>query len=151
MVWFIELLLYQRIMTLSSPPDPSGFIADLGIERTMWKPGQSRLELTLTEDHLNKGGVAHGGIHMVLLDSALGSALVASLKVEEWCATTQLSTSFLAPARPGERLVAEGRVVRRGKHVAHLAGEVRVGDQVVATATGTWAIWSSRPPSLNGN
>ena len=50
---------------------------------------------------------------------------------------------FLAPARPGERLVAEGRVVRRGKHVAHLAGEIKVGDRLIATATGTWAIWSS--------
>ena len=85
---------------------------------------------------------------MVMLDSALGSALVASLKVEEWCATTQLSTSFLAAARPGERLIAEGRVVRRGKHVAHLSGEVKVGERVVATGTGTWAIWSTRPPSL---
>ena len=84
-------------------------MADLGVERTLWTPGASRLELTLTEDHLNKGGVAHGGIHMMLLDSALGSALVASLKVEEWCATAQLSTSFLAAARPGERMVAEGR------------------------------------------
>ena len=107
------------------------------------------MELTLTEDHLNKGGAAHGGIHMILLDSALGGALVASLKVEEWCATTQLSTSFLAAAYPGERLVAEGRVVRRGKHVAHLAGEVKVGERLVATATGTWAIWSSCPPSLS--
>ncbi|RJU89403.1 MAG: PaaI family thioesterase [Candidatus Poseidoniales archaeon] len=135
-------------MTLSSPSEPTGFVAELGIERTLWTPGASRLELTLSEAHLNKGGVAHGGVHMVMLDSALGSALVASLKVEEWCATTQLSTSFLAAARPGERLVAEGRVVRRGKHVAHLAGEVKVGDRVVATASGTWAIWSSRPPSL---
>ena len=125
-----------------------GYMADLGVERTLWKPGASRLELTLTEDHLNKGGVAHGGIHMMLLDSALGSALVASLKVEEWCATAQLSTSFLAAARPGERMVAEGRVLRRGKNVAHLAGEVKVGERLVASATGTWAIWSSRPPSL---
>ena len=135
-------------MTLSSPPEQIGYMAELGVERTLWKPGVSRLELTLTENHLNKGGVAHGGIHMILLDSALGSALVASLKIEEWCATTQLTTSFLAPARPGERLVAEGRVVRRGKHVAHLAGEVKVGDRLVATASGTWAIWSNRPPSL---
>ena len=65
-------------MTLSSPPEPIGYMAELGVERTLWTPGQSRLELTLTEDHLNKGGVAHGGIHMILLDSALGSALVAS-------------------------------------------------------------------------
>ncbi|MGB1234016.1 MAG: PaaI family thioesterase, partial [Poseidonia sp.] len=121
-------------MTLSSPPEMIGYMAELGVERTLWKPGASRLELTLTEDHLNKGGVAHGGIHMMLLDSALGSALVASLKVEEWCATAQLSTSFLAAARPGEHMVAEGRVVRRGKNVAHLAGEVKVGERLVASA-----------------
>ena len=66
-------------MTLSSPPEMIGYMAELGVERTLWKPGTARRELTLTEDHLNKGGVAHGGIHMILLDSALGSALVASL------------------------------------------------------------------------
>ena len=136
-------------MTLSSPPEPIGYVAELGVERTLWTPGASRLELTLTDDHLNKGGAAHGGIHMILLDSALGGALVASLMVEAWCATTQLSTSFLAAAYPGERLVAEGRVVRRGTHVAHLAGEVKVGERLVASAPGTWARWSSRPPSLS--
>ena len=107
-----------------------GYMADWAWSALRWKPGTSRLELTLTEAHLNKGGVAHGGIHMMLLDSALGSALVASLKVEEWCATAQLSTSFLAAARPGERMVAEGRAVRRGKNVAHLAGEVKVGERL---------------------
>ena len=70
-------------MTLSSPPEPIGYVAELGVKRTLWTPGASRLELTLTDDHLNKGGAAHGGIHMILLDSALGGALVASLKVEE--------------------------------------------------------------------
>ena len=44
-----------------------GYMAELGVERTLWTPGASRLELTLTGDHLNKGGVAHGGIHMMLL------------------------------------------------------------------------------------
>ena len=63
-------------MTLSSPPEPIGYVAELGVERTLWTPGSSRLELTLKEDHLNKGGVAHGGIHMMLLDSALGSCLL---------------------------------------------------------------------------
>ena len=58
-------------MTLSSPPEMIGYMAELGVERTLWTPGASRLELTLTEDHLNKGGVAHGGIHMMLLLSLI--------------------------------------------------------------------------------
>jgi len=79
----------------------------------------------VTPLHLNKGGAAHGGLLTTMLDMALGGALVASLKEEEWCATTQLVTSFLDAAKVGDRLVAEGRVVRRGRHVAHLAGQVR--------------------------
>lgn len=120
----------------------------LGIERTAWSPGHTCLEVTVAQDHLNKGGAAHGGLMTVLLDGALGGALVSTLPVTSWCATTQLTTSFLDAARFGERLVATGRVVRRGRHVAHLAGEVRVGERVVASAVGTWAIWDTRPPSM---
>lgn len=120
----------------------------LGIERTAWSPGHTCLEVTVAQDHLNKGGAAHGGLMTVLLDGALGGALVSTLPVTSWCATTQLTTSFLDAARLGERCVATGRVVRRGRHVAHLAGEVRVGERVVASAVGTWAIWDTRPPSM---
>ncbi len=135
-------------MTLSSAPEPTGMALALGIERTAWSPGHTCLEVTVTPDHLNKGGAAHGGLMTVLLDAALGGALVSTLPVTSWCATTQLTTSFLAAARLGERLVATGRVVRRGRHVAHLAGDVRVGERVVASAVGTWAIWDERPPSM---
>lgn len=135
-------------MTLSSPPEPTGMTLALGIERTAWSPGHTCLEVTVAQDHLNKGGAAHGGLMTVLLDGALGGALVSTLPVTSWCATTQLTTSFLDAARLGERLVATGRVVRRGRHVAHLAGEVRVGERVVASAVGTWAIWDARPPSM---
>lgn len=135
-------------MTLSSAPEPTGMALALGIERTAWSSGHTCLEVTLTPDHLNKGGAAHGGLMTVLLDGALGGALVSTLPVTSWCATTQLTTSFLDVARLGERLVATGWVVRRGRHVAHLAGEVRVGERVVASAVGTWAIWDARPPSM---
>ena len=135
-------------MTLSAAPEPTGMALALGIERTAWSPGHTCLEVTVAQDHLNKGGAAHGGLMAVLLDGALGGALVSTLPRTSWCATTQLTTSFLDAARLGERLVATGRVVRRGRHVAHLAGEVKAGERVVASAVGTWAIWDERPPSM---
>ena len=136
-------------MTLSPAPEPTGMSLALGIERTAWSPGHTCLEVTVTPDHLNKGGAAHGGLMTVLLDAALGGALVSTLPLSSWCATTQLTTSFLDAARQGERLQATGRVVRRGRHVAHLAGEVRAGERVIASAVGTWAIWDARPPSMS--
>ena len=59
-------------MTLSSAPEPTGMALALGIERTAWSPGHTCLEVTVTPDHLNKGGAAHGGLMTVLLDAALG-------------------------------------------------------------------------------
>ncbi len=132
----------------SPPPEPSGIAAALGLAVTTWRPGHCTVEVTVEPIHLNKGGAAHGGLLTTMLDMALGGALVASLKEQEWCATTQMVTSFLDAAKQGDRLVAEGRIVRRGRHVAHAAGHVRCAGRDVASASGTWAIWSTRPPSL---
>ncbi len=47
---------------------------------------------------------------------------------------------------PGAELVASGKIVRRGKNVAHLFGEIIDGDGVVhANATGVWTIWNNKP------
>ena len=86
----------------------------------------------------------------MMLDMALGGALVSILPKEEWCATTQLSVSFISAARPGEEITANGRVVKRGKHVAHLEGKISTDSgRVVASATGTWAIWDHKPSSMS--
>lgn len=93
--------------------------------------------------HANKGGWVHGGVMSGLLDFALGAAVVATLEEGEWCATMSLTTDFLRPGRPGERLTARGRVERRGKLAAFPTGEV-LGEsgEVLARASGVWAIRS---------
>ena len=91
--------------------------------------------------HANLGGWIHGGVLAGLLDFALGAAVVATLKEGEWCATMSLTTDFLRPGRPGERLAARARVERRGSLAAFPVGEV-LGEQgdVLARATGVWAV-----------
>jgi 2-keto-4-pentenoate hydratase/2-oxohepta-3-ene-1,7-dioic acid hydratase in catechol pathway len=64
---------------------------------------------------------------------------------EWWCATTTLTTQFIGGAGEG-RLVATGRLLRRGQSVAFAAGEVRdERGKIVASATGTWHLWPHRP------
>ena len=42
----------------------------------------------------------------------------------------------------GDILTAAGRVIKRGKNLAHLEGEIiDQNDRLIATAKGTWAIW----------
>ena len=93
------------------------------------------------------GGVAHGGIHATLLDSAMGGTLVSTLAKEEWCATAQIDISYLNAAGVGERLIASGEVSRRGRHLAHLEGKLVTSEGTkIATAKGTWAISGRQDP-----
>ena len=136
---------------LSQPPELSGIAQAMDIRRGDWGKGSASLKVMVSDKHTNKGGVTHGGLYSMMLDMACGGALVSTLPIEEWCATTQLSISFLAPSRPGDELIAKGTLVKRGRNVAHLHGEVATSDgQVVATANGTWAIWQKKPEYMPG-
>jgi uncharacterized protein (TIGR00369 family) len=72
---------------------------------------------------LNPAGFIQGGFLTAMLDDTLGPALVASLSPGDFALTTDLHVQFLRPASPG-RLVGGGRVVRRGKDIGFLAGEL---------------------------
>ena len=96
----------------------------MGIELEMMGNGRCAVYVDVTDAHLNKGGVAHGGLHATLLDTAMGGATVSALSKEEWCATAQLDISYIEAARVGTRLNCEARVLRRGRGIAHVEGEI---------------------------
>lgn len=109
----------------------------LGWEPVAVDPDAETIEVafTATEQFLNPAGDVQGGFLAAMLDDTLGPALVATLGEGEWAPTIDLQVQFLRPAKSG-KLHGLGRVVRRGRDIAFLAGELRTerGD-VVATAT----------------
>jgi uncharacterized protein (TIGR00369 family) len=118
-----------------------GLVEWFGIEEEALGPGRVRCRLALTEAHQNIQGVIHGSVTMALLDTAMGHALTGLLHPGEFCGTTQFSLQYLAAVRPGERIVADGEVTRRGRRIAYLEGTCRREDgEVVARAHGTWYI-----------
>ena len=121
----------------------------MGIELEMMEDGHCSVYVDVKDSHLNKGGVAHGGVHATLLDTAMGGATVSSLTEEEWCATVQLDISYIEAATVGTRLNCEARVLRRGRGIAHVEGEISdQNGRIVAKARGTWGIWLGRPSHL---
>jgi len=62
--------------------------------------------------------------------------LAATLAKDEFAPTLNLNVSFLRPATVGV-IQGKGRVVRRGKDVCHLAGELYQAGELIATATAT--------------
>ena len=122
-------------------------LADLlGIELEQVRPGYARSAMTVCPRLLNAMGTAHGGATMALLDvvhaavsNSHGTVAVAQ----------DVHTEFLAPGRPGDRLVAEGSEVHRSRRTAVYRIEARAQDgRLVATALArvfrTDGAWSDR-------
>ncbi len=103
------------------------------------------LGIDLQPHHLNRRGVAHGGVVMTLLDSSLGAAVIASMPSDWWCATVSLNVQFVRGAREG-MISSVGEVVHRGASVAFARGEALDNQgRVIATAEGTWHLWPRKP------
>jgi uncharacterized protein (TIGR00369 family) len=124
-----------------------GFTVDL--ERS--RPGSCTVTGTVEKRHLNVNGVVHGGVYATILDTAMGGSVVSLLRDGEVTATTSLYVEFLRPAGPGERLSAEGHVVRRGRHLAFVEGNLQDGEgRRLSQAHGTWYIWGAEDPTWTG-
>ncbi len=111
----------------------------LGWELLHVDPDQGTIEVAFqaTDRFTNPVGVVQGGFLAAMLDDTLGPALVATLPEGQFAPTLDLHVQFLRPARPG-RLVGRGRVVRRGRQVCFMAGELLAPDgEPVAVATAT--------------
>ncbi|MGI0132733.1 MAG: PaaI family thioesterase [Thermoplasmata archaeon] len=94
--------------------------------------------------HLNINQVVHGGVYATILDTAMGGAVVSLLRDGEVTATASLYIEFIRPAGLGQHLTARGEVVRRGRHLAFVQGNLVDGEgKRLSQAHGTWYIWSA--------
>lgn len=94
---------------------------------------------TATDHFLNPAGQVQGGMLGAMLDDVTAFLVTATLADGEHCATLNLNVSFLRPAKAGA-IVGRARLVRRGKEVCHVQGELLQAGQQVAIATATCAL-----------
>ena len=111
-----------------------GYVIDVG------QPDKrARCTLSVTDHHLNRHNVLHGGIATTMLDSAMGAT--ASLSVDPSgrapFLTVSLTTQFVAAATVKSKLIATGEIVGGGRSLLFVDGELRDGSgRLIATATG---------------
>lgn len=122
---------------------PMPFVEHVGARVLTCADGASQLELDVAPVHANTHGVAHGGVLFTLADTGMGAALYSVLHDGEWCSTVELKINYFRPVTQG-RLACRSQVVHRGRSLASLESTLTVGDQVVAKASGTFAIRRSR-------
>jgi uncharacterized protein (TIGR00369 family) len=102
--------------------------------------GESRFEMQAGERHHNPMGTLHGGILCTLADSAMGMAFASTLEAGETFTTLEVKINFLRPVFEG-RLLAEARVVHRGRSVGLVECDVATEDgKLVARAVSTCSV-----------
>lgn len=134
---------YEGIML--SRADPGGFYGLMGMRLEELAEGTSRFVMPATPRLFNAGGVVHGGALAALADASIGAALATLIDPDrEAIATIEMKINYMAPLRGGE-VVAEGRIIQRGRSVA--VGESSVRDsegKLLAKAMATYAIRGDR-------
>ena len=127
-------------MTTTIPPGFAPFTLDSAYVTAMGPlyvdEAGARLGLVTTDALSNIGGVVHGGALATLADVAL-FVIAGGGRVDRSAVTLTLNTTFVAPAPLGRFLVASGRVVRGGRSIVFVDGEVTDGEAVCLTFSGT--------------
>jgi uncharacterized protein (TIGR00369 family) len=114
---------FQALQTGALPPQP--ITQTIGWKIETVEHGLIRLTLTPGDYLFHGGGLLHGGILATLLDSAMSSAVMSTLKKGQGCTTLQLNIHNIRGVRPGAGiLTAEGRVTHAGRQTATAEGRL---------------------------
>ncbi|MEM6489395.1 MAG: PaaI family thioesterase [Pseudomonadota bacterium] len=105
--------------------------------------------LTLERQHINVGGVCHGGVLMSLADITMGTATFEAGGGHP-CATIEMNSHFVAAAKAGQPLVCRATQVRRTSGLSFMAAELAAGGRLVLRASGIWKYLSSRSAGQSG-
>lgn len=127
-------------MPIGKPGDEGPFSDLLNITPLYSENGTGGASMPVCKEILQKEGVVQGGIIVTLMDQALYLGVRSLLSDQQKTVTIELKVNFLAPARDGH-LIAHTRVVKMGRRLAVVSGEVKNDkDVLIAQGMGTWMI-----------
>jgi len=119
-------------------PAANPFFLLMGIDVCSFGNGQAELSMEVRPDMLNGAGWLQGGLYTALCDEAMALALFTSLREGECIATISESTSYLQGVRGG-KILAIGKVIKKGRQVAFTEGFIRKETDVSAILSQTRA------------
>lgn len=135
------------------PATTAPFTAFIGASPEEVRAGYARLSLVVEQRHTNPHGVMHGGVVTSMMDSAVGIALGRLRRDARHRphATIEMNVSFLSGARPGDHVVAEGKIIKVGRSVAFAEAEARrVRDGHTTVIARGRLVFAIRPESGEG-
>ena len=120
----------------------------MGVTIERIAPGEVDLKLPFREDLTQQHGFLHAGVVTTVADSACGYAALSLMPPGAGVLSIEFKVNLLAPAK-GEAIVARGRVVKAGRTVSVVHGDVFALDggqeKLVSTMVGTMMVVQNRP------
>jgi uncharacterized protein (TIGR00369 family) len=127
---------FWRMVAGELPTPPCAVTLGTAFKNIEPQAGTIETEFQGKPEFANPIGHIQGGFLAAMLDDTLGPALVATLPKGQFAPTVNLSVSFHRPGKPGV-ILGKGRVLKRGKELAFMSGELYQDGQMIASATAT--------------
>lgn len=119
---------------MAVPVERIPLLRTLGIRLVEFDQAHAVMELTVSEQHANYMGGAHGGVIATLMDTVSFFARPL-LPSGRQLTTTNLNVSYLRPAGIGETLTARSELIHCGRRTASVSIRVTSGDRLIAHGT----------------
>ena len=117
-----------------------GLMTTFGAEMVALEPSRAEVRAPILPGSRQQHGYAHAGLTFAIGDSAAGYAALSVMPEGSEVLTTEMKINLLAPGR-GEALIARGRVIKAGRRLVIVQGDVFALDggreTHIAVLTGT--------------
>lgn len=122
---------------MPSPKLPPPCWSLFDAEAVTFEPGHAVIRFRAQEAHENPYGLVQGGLLAAMIDNCIGPA-VFLVAPDRQSTTIEMKVTYLAPARAGELLVGEARVIKHGRTAAFVEVSLtREDSTLVARASAT--------------
>jgi len=115
---------------------PTPMAATANIRLGAIEPGRVSFRGQAEPRHCNPFGAVHGGWFGVLLDSALGCAVLSVVPQGRWYTTLDYGVNLTRALAPGTEVICTAEVMHSGRTTAVARGEIRGAEDGRLYATG---------------
>ena len=115
---------------------PSPFMRWLNPVVVSAEEGHIEFQYTVREEWLNPMGNMHGGVTAAIIDDIIGATMF-SLNEKNFIVTVNNSIDYFSTAKENDKIVAETKIIKRGKQFVNAQCEIWNADKTRLIARGT--------------
>ena len=127
-----------NIQAVLKRPAPAAVVMGQDLLEVDAEAGRVRVAYDTTDRLANRYGAIHGGMTAAMLDDVISLAAGLSIEWGQITPTLEMKVSYIAQGKPGTRILAEARTIRRGGSVMFLEADLKdETGKLIATASST--------------